>query len=99
METPREQWRQELANLNIELGLAGAFLREAEQGFDPDQLVRAREQVASLKDAINGHRCMPQWYQLKAQLADRESKSTRTETGAWRSPTRTRDHFASRDRL
>jgi hypothetical protein len=74
----RKQWRLELANLYVELGVAKVFLQEAEQGFRTEHVDSAREQVASLTNAIGEHRCNPWWSRFSVESTDRESDTTLT---------------------
>lgn len=45
-------WRQELANLHLELGMAAAYEREAERTSRSDQADRSREVIAVMEAAI-----------------------------------------------
>lgn len=100
VEPIRDQWLQELANLYLELDDARDCLLEAEQEFPMEEIERARERVASLKNAITDHRCNPWWLRIAPVrvIGSDEHRDSRAEQ---RRPSakRTRDQRSLRDRL
>lgn len=100
VEPIRDQWLKELVNLYVELDDARECLLEAEQEFPMEEIERARERVASLKDAITEHRCNPWWLRIAPvrAIGSAEHQKPRTEQ---RRPSakRMRDQPGLRDRM
>jgi len=71
----RDEWELKLADLQIELGLARAFLFAAEIASRPRDVACARELIGVLLHGISEHHCQPKWSRPSCLFPGRPSKA------------------------